>query len=221
MTQPRVYRGVTPDERREQRRGLLIEAGLDCLAEDGLPGVSVRSVCARARLTARYFYESFANLDELLIALVDHVAEEVAASGLEAISKAPEDLYTQARAAIDAGYSVVSEDPRKAKALLIAAAGHEPLQRRRQETILRYADMMVEYIATHYGTKDRAQTRVTALFVVGGVVELITAVLSGSLRLSRRRLVDRAAELWTAALAPGLTPAGPRADIAAVTRGRG
>jgi AcrR family transcriptional regulator len=204
MTRARAYRGVAPDERRGQRRALLIEAGLDCLAEDGLPGVSVRSVCARARLTTRYFYESFANLDGLLVALVDHVAEEVAARGLAAINQAPDDLYAESRAAVGAGYAVVSEDPRKAKTLLVAAAGHEPLRRRRQETILRYADMMVDYIATHHAGRDfdATRTRASALFVVGGAVELITAVLSGSLRLSGDQVVDQTAALWAAALGP-------------------
>ena len=57
-----------------------IETALDCLHDDGLSGVGVRSICARARLTPRYFYESFADLDELLVAVVDAVAAEVAAA---------------------------------------------------------------------------------------------------------------------------------------------
>lgn len=50
-----AYRGIGADERRAQRRRLLIDSALDCLHQDGLAAVSVRSVCAQARLTARYF----------------------------------------------------------------------------------------------------------------------------------------------------------------------
>ena len=38
--------------------------------------------------------------------------------------------------------------------------------------------------------------------LIGGAAELISAVLSGRLRLSRRRVVDRLSALWVAALAP-------------------
>ena len=60
----------------------LVETALDCLHVDGLAGISVRAICARARLTPRYFYESFADLDELLVATVDSVTDEGLFTGL-------------------------------------------------------------------------------------------------------------------------------------------
>jgi AcrR family transcriptional regulator len=75
MVATRAYRGVPADERREVRRQALIETALDCLHADGLAGVSVRSICARARLTPRYFYESFEDLDQLLVATIDAVVD--------------------------------------------------------------------------------------------------------------------------------------------------
>src|SRR3954468_13388913 len=98
MSVTRAYRGVPADERREQRRQRLVETALDCLHDEGLAGVSVRSVCARARLTPRYFYESFADLDELLVATVDAVCDEVATSGLAALDAARPELPAQVRA---------------------------------------------------------------------------------------------------------------------------
>ncbi|MEP7019626.1 MAG: hypothetical protein ABI808_03175 [Pseudonocardiales bacterium] len=202
IVQVRPYRGVAADERRGLRRQALLETGLDRLAEDGLSGVSVRSICAGARLTPRYFYESFDDLDALLVAIVDSVAAEVAQRAIAAIAVAPDDLSAQVRAAVDAGYGVLAGDRRKANALLVAGAGHGPLRDRRQEIIMAYAELALVNLPPlrRLTATDRRRARATALFLVGGAAELIGAVLSGSLRLSRSRLVEQLTNLWVAAL---------------------
>jgi AcrR family transcriptional regulator len=198
--EPRSYRGVAQPERVAARRDALIEAGLDSLHDDGLSGASVRSICARARLTPRYFYENFADLDELLVAVVDAVAAEVATAALAAMADASPDLPAQVRALVDAGYGVVAQDRRKATALLVAAAGHGPLVDRRQRIVLDYVDLALAHLPALGAFGDRRAARATALFLMGGSVELIGAVLSGTLRLSRQRVVDRLSALWVAAL---------------------
>jgi AcrR family transcriptional regulator len=198
--EPRSYRGVAQPERVAARRDALIEAGLDSLHDDGLSCASVRSICARARLTPRYFYENFADLDELLVAVVDAVAAEVATAALAAMADASPDLPAQVRALVDAGYGVVAQDRRKATALLVAAAGHGPLVDRRQRIVLDYVDLALAHLPALGAFGDRRAARATALFLMGGSVELIGAVLSGTLRLSRQRVVDRLSALWVAAL---------------------
>jgi AcrR family transcriptional regulator len=201
VSAPRAYRGLNRDERVEQRRAQLIETGLDCLHADGLSGVSVRSICARARLTPRYFYESFAGLDELLVAVVDVVAAEVAAATLAANAG----WEAQVRAAIDAGYAVVADDPRKATALLVAGAGHGPLRDRRHKIVIDYAELAMANLPRlgALSLADRSRARATALFVMGGAAELIEAVLSGTLRLTRAQVVDLLTAMWVSVLATG------------------
>jgi AcrR family transcriptional regulator len=198
----RAYRGVSADDRREQRRALLVEGALDCLHADGLAGVSVRSVCARSRLTPRYFYESFEDLDQLLLATLDAVSDEVAASALAALDAAPPRLADQVRAAIDAGYRVVVSDRRKATVLLVAASGSGVLRERRQAIITRFVDLVIDRlpVLTSFGLAERRRARATALFLMGGATEVIEAVLSGRLRLSRAALVDQLTETWLAVL---------------------
>lgn len=214
MNASRAYRGLNLDERVEQRRMQLLETGLDCLHADGLSGVSVRSICGRARLTPRYFYESFASLDDLLVAVVDLVAAEVASATLAAIAAA-RDAGTheqfhdrsdgQVRAAIDAGYAVVADDPRKATALLVAGAGHGPLRDRRHKIVIDYAELAMANLPRlgAISLTDRARARATALFVMGGAAELIEAVLSGALRLSRAQVVDLLTDMWMSVLTVG------------------
>jgi AcrR family transcriptional regulator len=205
-----AYRGVSADDRRAQRRALLIETALDALHADGLAGVSVRSVCARARLTPRYFYESFDGLDGLLVASIDSVFDEIADRSLAALAAAPDDLSAQVRAAIDAGYAVVAIDARKASAVLVAAAGHGPLRERRHKLVTDYADLIIDGLPllNGLGLAERRTARATAIFLMGGAADVIEAVLSGRLRMSRTDLVDRLTAMWVAVLS-GTPTAGP------------
>lgn len=197
------YRGMAADERRHQRRTALLEAALDCLHEDGLAGVSVRSVCARARLTARYFYESFDDLDALLEAVVDGVAAEVRQCSVAAFVSAPDALDERVHAAIDAGYGVVATDPRKASAMLVAASGHGPLRERRHLMVTEFADVLLEHpaLATALRGRDsRAEFRVRALFLMGATAEVFEAALSQRVRMSRRRVVALLTQMWLGVL---------------------
>jgi AcrR family transcriptional regulator len=203
----RAYRGVPAEERREQRRALLIDTALDCLHDEGLAAVSVRSICARSRLTPRYFYESFDDLDRLLVATVDAVADEVAASALAALDAAPEDLARRVRAAIDAGYGVVVADRRKATALLVSASGHGALRERRHEGLTRFADLVIDRVMTAFTAAERRRARAAALFLMGGAAEVIESVLAGRLRISRTALVDQLTAMWLAVLGGTGAPA--------------
>ncbi len=202
MPVTRDYRGVSADDRRSQRRAALIETALDCLHADGLSGVSVRSICTRARLTPRYFYESFDDLDQLLVAAVDSVVDEVAERSLAALAAAPAELPAQVRAAIDAGYSVVVTDPRKANAILVAASGHGPLRERRHKLVTDYADLIIDgfSVLSGLGLVERRRARAMALFLMGGATDVIEAVLSGRLRMSRGQVVDQLTTMWLGVL---------------------
>lgn len=202
MTASRAYRGVSADDRRAQRRQLLLDTALDCLHDDGLAAISVRSVCARARLTPRYFYESFDSLDVLLLAAVDSVVDEVAERALAALAAAPAQLAIQVRAAIDAGFGVVATDARKASALLVAASGHGPLRERRHKLVTDYADLIIDGLPllSGLGLAERRTARAMALFLMGGAADVIEAVLSGRLRLSRKQLVDQLTTMWLSVL---------------------
>lgn len=202
----RPYRGVAAGERREVRREALFEAALDCLDDEVTPDgrdISVRSVCTRARLTPRYFYESFRNLDELLAALVTRIGAELAFSAQRELdARQPTDLYGACRAAFEGAYAVIAADPRKARAALVVASGAEALQEARRQIVLSYAEAMLSVLGNAAGTH---QARLAVLYAVGGAFELMNAVLSGSVDISDDELADEVARL----LASSLSQAGP------------
>lgn len=194
----RSYAGLGPEERRDARREALVEAGLDVLAEAGLTGIGVRAVCARAGLTARYFYESFPGLDDLLVALSEQVGEEVAAAGLVGLREADDDLVARVRGCIAGGFDVVLEDPRKA-CVVAVGAGHAGMNASRQAMLLAYADLVIDQFE-QIAPGQRGLTRPVAIFLVGGAVELVTTRITGHLEIDRDDLVDQVTEVFLAVM---------------------
>jgi AcrR family transcriptional regulator len=196
----RVYGGVAASERSAARRQRLLDAGLDLLGTDGWQATTVRGVCARAKLTPRYFYESFPDLDALLLAVFDEIGAELAQAVLEAVIPPPGDAPTTARAAIGAAVDVITGDPRKGRVLFAEGIGSEALTRRRLATLRSFASMVAAQGSAFYGIGDAADPLVqtTALMLVGGLAETFMAWLDGSLNVTREQLIGDCADLFVA-----------------------
>jgi AcrR family transcriptional regulator len=195
----RTYGGVNHEQRRAVRRAALIAAGLDLLGGSGMQATSVRAVCARAGLTSRYFYESFADLDGLLLAVFDSLAAEVARAVVSASAAAPAEARAKARAAIAAFVTLIVEDPRKARVLFVEARGSEALERRRFEALHGMAAIVAAQGREFYGltTGDRLAD-VTAFMLVGGLSETLMAWLDGTLQATQEELVEDCTDLFVA-----------------------
>lgn len=196
MTVSRSYRGVTADERRSRRRAALLEAALDLLGSDD-GDLGVRAVCTQAKLTQRYFYESFSSLDELQVALFTEIADEVARQGAAAVrGSAPADLFDACRTAFEGAYSVFQQDPRKARAAMIVSANAEGLTRARRNVVTSYADAMRAFLGPALGQRaDSPRGRVTLLYAVGGALEVTQGVLSGEVEMTHTELCDTVGHL--------------------------
>jgi AcrR family transcriptional regulator len=197
----RPYRGISAEDRRTQRRAKLVEAGLDVLGEEGLTNTTMTAVCARAGLTERYFYESFADRDQLLTALFDAITEETNEAALAALEAAPPDLLDRCRAAAGAIVDVLTGDPRKARAY-VEAMGSEALRERRIETGRAYAALLAKQMRDLYGLagkRHRAKLELATIVIIGGMTEATIAWIDGGLALSREEFVEECGRLCVAA----------------------
>jgi AcrR family transcriptional regulator len=197
---PSRWAGLSPDDRRAGRRELLLDVAYELLGTEGWSGTTVRAVCTAARLNPRYFYESFADLDELLIAVYDRVIEELGREVLGAIAAAPDDARAQSRAAIESIVRFVDEDRRRARVLYIEALGNEALNHRRIETAHQVVSV-VELVATErHGPPPPGEQigRIGASILVGGTGELVVAWLEGRITVTREQLIDDATEMFIA-----------------------
>lgn len=115
----RTFRGQSQEERVAQRRRQLLDAGLAQFGSRGFHAVSVRDICAEAKLTERYFYESFQNREALFKAVYDEGVERIRAAVVLAIGKIEPSASSAARAGLTAYFTTLKEEPLLARVLLI------------------------------------------------------------------------------------------------------
>jgi len=193
----RPYRGVSAQDRRAGRRARLIEAALDVLGEGGLANMTMTAVCNRAGLTERYFYESFKDRDELLIALFDTSIAEMDEKMFHALAKAQPDLLDRCRAAAAAIVAVLTDDPRRTR-LYIEASGSQVLRARRTAAVKTHASVLAEQIRVLRGIEG-PELELATLIIIAGVAEAIADWLEGGISLPRDTLIEECARLAVAA----------------------
>jgi len=123
MPAARTYGGVSSEERRQERRERLIEAGLEVFGTRGLGQSTMRDICTKARLTDRYFYESFANVQEAFEAVYTHLRGKLLVRLRIAMSAVTPNQIAVAEAGLRAFFEFVKEDPRCARIMLIDVLG--------------------------------------------------------------------------------------------------
>lgn len=160
----------------------------------------MRAVHQRAGLHPRYFYESFADLDELLIAVYDRVVEELREQVLTALDSAPSEPRALLEAAVRRTVEFVDEDRRRARVMYVEALGNEALNRRRLETAHSVAALIETYGASRRGALPAGDLvgRLAAAVFVGGFSELLVDWLAGRLPIEREQLIADATVLFAA-----------------------
>jgi AcrR family transcriptional regulator len=177
-----------------------MDAAFTLLGTAGWSGTSVRAVCQRAELNPRYFYESFDDLDALVLAVYDRVIEEMTASVLAAIDSSPDAPAEQLRAIVAATVAFMDDDRRRARIVYVEALGNEALNRRRIDTGHEIVAFVQAFGRERRGLPpvDDHLGAVAASILVGGFSEVLVAWLEGRLPLSREQLIDDATALFLA-----------------------
>jgi len=208
------WAGVPAAERRVERRRLLLEAALDLFGTEGDAATSVRAVCKKAQLNARYFYENFADRDELLGALYDQQATELFLEIATALGDAGDDLAAGTRAGIETVFRFVAADPRRAKVLYTEALANEALARRRHASMqaLITAISQPETLGATKTPAIESIDVVAASMFTGGVNEILMGWIDGRIDADLDQLVDDAVRLSLAVFDTAATrsPTEPR-----------
>lgn len=197
----RPYSGEPAADRIAARRQRLIDAAFALLAADGWRDARIDALCREAGLNKRYFYESFATLDEVAGAVVEQLATRLLATALEAVAAAQARGATPdalARDAIGAAVAHVTDDPRRARVLFTEAAGSPAASAQRRATIAGLAQAISAYGHEHHdarGATDPIAALASAV-LIGGSAEAVLAWLDGNVEMTREQLVDDLAALW-------------------------
>ncbi|QFU90753.1 TetR/AcrR family transcriptional regulator [Amycolatopsis sp. YIM 10] len=188
----RTWGGTTLTDRKAARRAQLIEAGIDLLGAEAGPAVSVRAVCRHAKLTERYFYESFADRDEVVLAAYEHVGQAARQALIDAVEDSSPEPEERARAAVTAFVELIIDDPRKGRVLLLAPLSDPALSSRGVELLPAFAALIREQLPPGAAEVDR---NMTAIGLVGALANLFIAYLGGLLEVSREHLIDHCVRL--------------------------
>lgn len=192
-----MYRGVSAEERVAARRAQLLEATLEVWGDPGRR-TTMTAICAEAGLTERYFYESFSGLDEALRAVLDAVAEEIEQRSVAAAQAADGDPEKRVYAFVRGFVDLLVDDPRKGRVSIIEAAAVPELRQRRTEIVRHLAHRSTEEAREHFGlpAKSARDDEFAGLLFVGGMVELFTSWLDGTLEATPCELVDASAHAF-------------------------
>jgi AcrR family transcriptional regulator len=184
----RRYGGVSADDRLAERRRRLLDTGLELIGTQGIAATTIADVCEEAGLTKRYFYESFATIDELAGAvfgdvtdhLVQQVAPAIAAGG-----------GVDTRPALTVYLGAVLGDPRLAR--LLGAESRTPALAERQAAFGSRAVAL--WFASAPGADDPAQ-RLRAYAFAGALAEVALAYTDGELDLSVDHVIDELVDVF-------------------------
>lgn len=203
MSQPtRPFQGESAESRISARRQILLDTAFQMAAESGWKGLSIHQLCQAAGLNKRYFYESFADLEELGGALVDDLAEQLIATGQAAVQSGLQqgfDTMALAQHALTHTIGWLVADPRRARMLFSMAGDNPRALQHRQDVIRKFAQTLSLFsIEYHQADEPHVIAKVGSALLIGGTIEIVVSWLDGQLEVSLDELVEDVASFWVA-----------------------
>jgi len=184
----RPYGGVSAEDRRTERRRRLLDAGLELFGTQGIAATTIADVCAGAGLTKRYFYESFATIDDLANAVFSDVTASLAEQVEPAVVAGG---GLDPRPALTVYLSAVLGDPRLA--CLLGVESRTPALAGRQAAFGGRAVAM--WFAAAPGAEDPL-LRLRAHAFAGVIDEVTLAWTKGELDLSVEEVIDELVDIF-------------------------
>jgi AcrR family transcriptional regulator len=172
------WSGVPLQDRQTLRRDELIAAGVNVLGGEGGSALTVRGVCRAAGLTERYFYESFADRDDFVRAVYDHVCS----TAMTALTSS-----TTPRDAVERFVALMVDDPVRGRVLLIAPEREPVLTKSGAEWMPSFIELLQHKLTR---ITDPAVQAMVATGLVGALTALFTAYLNGRLEATREQFID-------------------------------
>lgn len=166
-TKRRSFKGLSLEQRQNERREKLIEAGLQVYGSQGFFSVTVRDVCNEAKLTERYFYESFKRSEELFKTIFLRLIEQLQQNILSAVMQSNADPRLMIEVGLRALFKFLRDDPRMARILYIdAILVHEMQGSTIHESMARF-DRMIQAILLLVLPKKPTQDMSLSLMATG------------------------------------------------------
>ena len=194
QTKERQFKGLSLTERKQARREKLIEAGIEAYGTHGFFAVTVKDICNEAKLTERYFYESFKKSDELFQTIFLKLIDQLQHNVMQAIMQASTDPRKMIDSGLTALLTTLKDNPRMARIIYIDAMLVQELHNQAtiHETMLRFDRMIHAFVMLMMPHIDRSEreislvatglngyvTQIAIRWVVSGFKQSMQEVLS-------------------------------------------
>jgi len=205
--EPRLWRGRTQDERQAERRERLRTAAMRIVEESGVDAIAVRSVCREARLTERYFYESYASIDDLVGELYDTVVDEVYSSIRQA-DEADDDPVARGEASIRVLARILLADRAKSRIFVMELSSPGLLGAHLQRKLAMKRDLMggiVDRLSD--GRLDEVDREINVRSLMASQTQIFLAWAAGEIPADEDRLVRHLHRILRAVVAVSSAPA--------------
>ena len=194
LSPTRSYRGLSQEERRAERRERLIAAAIAVYGERGYHQATVKAVCEAAGLTERYFYESFANSEALLIDSFNAVTYSVLGEITRAAHEAGRGRIARSRAMLHAYFAALQREPQSARVFLVEIRGVSRAVDQAFDAALRAIGREVARIVAPPGAPE---DELLQAGVVGGVIHIALRWIEQGYAPPAGSVVDTALKLGT------------------------
>jgi AcrR family transcriptional regulator len=180
-TPTRAYGGMAAEQRAEERRQRLLNAGLVLFARQGYARTTIEALCTEARVTARHFYQLFESREAVLRALYDQIILELREGVLQAMSAPGLGLSGQIPLAVNAVVNHYLQDSRRARVGVLEVVGVSPqMEARRREAIHDMASLIENYLLSLVAQNElpKRNYHLVSIALVGGINELLAEWLT-------------------------------------------
>lgn len=196
----RPYAGESPDERVLRRRKQFLEAGLELFGSIGYRATTVRILCKQAKLTDRYFYESFTSTEDLLVEVYRNCLDELQRKVLQAISaeRVEANLENVVHDGLDSFFAGI-EDARAARVIWLEILGISPrVDQIYNAGINSFASLflgLARNLFPRWKINDE-EGQIVALAVIGAVSQSAMAWLLSDYKASRKTMVSATSRVF-------------------------
>ena len=192
----RPWRGREPADRIAARRERLTQACFELMAGAGAADTSMRGVCRQAGLTERYFYESFANLDDLMTTVLENTVQQCRDRLLAALADAPADRDLLFGHVVRAFTDFPPEEPRRGRILFVESLSTPALTQRGNELVAMITGPIAAVLAaddTENPAPDELDATLNAMAIFGALAYCYRPYLIGEIEIDRERFDNHTA----------------------------
>lgn len=190
-----LWRGTSPEDRAALRRKQLIEACKQIVGAEGAGALGVRAVCRLANVSPRKFYESFPDIDALLVATYDVAVRDLLGAVTAAVpagsrTKDSRDVRARIHAVFDAATLFLEQDPAAGRIIFREALHSDVLREHAMATLPLFLET-TRHAVIRTGRRKSAPTQgqLEATLLSGALSSLLGEWTSGATPWTRADVV--------------------------------